>query len=69
MWHGDTLNNRRTASLLERQVEGKERREVSDQPQGVFHQNWGGTETNCTVTFMVLKATVNDRRTSSHLPQ
>ncbi|GFU46425.1 hypothetical protein TNCV_1280711 [Trichonephila clavipes] len=30
-------------------------------PQGVLPQNWGGTEQNRAVTFMVLKATDNDR--------
>ncbi|GFW73139.1 hypothetical protein TNCV_832571 [Trichonephila clavipes] len=37
-------------------------------PQGVFPQNWGGTELSRTVTCMVLKTTTNDRRTSSSLP-
>ncbi|GFX15600.1 uncharacterized protein TNCV_2130881 [Trichonephila clavipes] len=36
--------------------------------QGVLPQNWGGTEQNRTVTFMVLKATANDSRKSSPLP-
>ncbi|GFY33896.1 hypothetical protein TNCV_4596041 [Trichonephila clavipes] len=31
-------------------------------PQSVLPLNWGGTEPNCTVTCMVLKATDNDRR-------
>ncbi|GFU99370.1 uncharacterized protein TNCV_1751651 [Trichonephila clavipes] len=43
-------------------VEGKERLEVSDHPQSVLPLNWGGTEPNRTVNWMVLKATVNDRR-------
>ncbi|GFU36273.1 hypothetical protein TNCV_559141 [Trichonephila clavipes] len=30
--------------------------------QGVFPQNWGGTEPNRTVTCMVLKAKANGRR-------
>ncbi|GFT91857.1 hypothetical protein TNCV_4489661 [Trichonephila clavipes] len=36
-------------------------------PQIVRPQNCGGTELNCTVTCMVLKATANDRPTSSPL--
>ncbi|GFU00541.1 uncharacterized protein TNCV_2653171 [Trichonephila clavipes] len=43
-------------------VEGKERLEASDHPQSVLPLNWGGTEPNRTVNWMVLKATVNDRR-------
>ncbi|GFU42891.1 hypothetical protein TNCV_3140531 [Trichonephila clavipes] len=34
-------------------------------PQGVLPQNWGGPELNRIVTCLVLKATANDRRTSS----
>ncbi|GFY25932.1 transposable element Tcb1 transposase [Trichonephila clavipes] len=53
---------------VEPQVEvgGRERelRGLLDLPR-VFSQNWGGTELNCTVTCKVLKATANDRRTSS----
>ncbi|GFV50187.1 uncharacterized protein TNCV_621001 [Trichonephila clavipes] len=45
-----------------RLVEGKERWEDSDHPQGVLPRNWGGNELNCTVTCMVLKAMANDRR-------
>ncbi|GFV50427.1 transposable element Tcb1 transposase [Trichonephila clavipes] len=33
--------------------------------RGVLPQNWGGIEQNRTVTCVVLKATGNDRRTSS----
>ncbi|GFS95053.1 hypothetical protein TNCV_341341 [Trichonephila clavipes] len=43
-------------------VEGKERLEACDHPQGVLPQNWGGTEQNRAVTCMVLKAMANDRR-------
>ncbi|GFW39376.1 uncharacterized protein TNCV_1833591 [Trichonephila clavipes] len=60
--HGDSLNNRRVASLLVRLVEGEERLNVPDHPQGVLPQNWGETELNRPVTCMVLKATANDRR-------
>ncbi|GFV57048.1 uncharacterized protein TNCV_2931711 [Trichonephila clavipes] len=60
--HGDTLNSRRTASLLVRLVEGEERGEAPNHPPGVLPQNWGGNEPNRTVTCMVLKATANDRR-------
>ncbi|GFW24598.1 cullin-4A [Trichonephila clavipes] len=59
--HGGTLNSRRAASPLVRLVEGEERWEAPDQPQGV-PQNWGETEINRPVTCMVLKATVNDGR-------
>ncbi|GFV34289.1 hypothetical protein TNCV_992101 [Trichonephila clavipes] len=37
-------------------------------PQTVLPQNWGRTKLNRTVTYMVLKAKANDRRTSSPLP-
>ncbi|GFT93608.1 uncharacterized protein TNCV_677441 [Trichonephila clavipes] len=50
------------ASPLVRLVEGEERWEASDHPQGVLLLNWGGTEPNRTVTCMVLKATANDKR-------
>ncbi|GFW12052.1 hypothetical protein TNCV_4531171 [Trichonephila clavipes] len=45
-----------------------------DTPQGVLPQNWGGTEQNCTATCKgekeeELKATANDRRTTSPLPR
>ncbi|GFT75065.1 hypothetical protein TNCV_2244481 [Trichonephila clavipes] len=41
--------------ILVRLVEGEERWETSDHPQGVPPQNWGGTEQN-------FKAKANDRR-------
>ncbi|GFV44807.1 cullin-4A [Trichonephila clavipes] len=63
--HEGTLNSRRAASPLVWLEEGEERCETPDHPSP---QNWGGTELNCTVTCMVLKATANDRRTSSPLP-
>ncbi|GFX25645.1 uncharacterized protein TNCV_2082801 [Trichonephila clavipes] len=47
-----------------REVDGRGR-EVGglfDHPQSVLPLNWGGTETNRTVTCMVLKVTDNDRR-------
>ncbi|GFW04361.1 hypothetical protein TNCV_877331 [Trichonephila clavipes] len=49
---------------------GERGREVgSPLPSGCsLSQNWGGTELNRTVTCMMLKATANDRRTSSPLP-
>ncbi|GFS88862.1 uncharacterized protein TNCV_3569581 [Trichonephila clavipes] len=59
---GGTLNSRRAASSLVKLVEGEERREVSDHPQGVLPQYWGETELNRSVTCMVLKAMANDRR-------
>ncbi|GFX69109.1 cullin-4A [Trichonephila clavipes] len=66
--HEGTLNNRRAARLLVRLVERMRGGRPLTLPQGVLPQNWGGTELNCTVTCMVLKATANDRRTSSTLP-
>ncbi|GFW02084.1 uncharacterized protein TNCV_4854241 [Trichonephila clavipes] len=65
LWHESTLNSRRAASPLVRLVEGEERREASDHPQGILSQNRGGTEQNRTFTCMVLKATANDKRTTS----
>ncbi|GFV34550.1 uncharacterized protein TNCV_1448561 [Trichonephila clavipes] len=56
--HGGTLNSRRAASL----VEGEERWEAPDHPQGFLPLNWGGTEQKRTVTCMVLKAKANERR-------
>ncbi|GFX29220.1 uncharacterized protein TNCV_3217541 [Trichonephila clavipes] len=58
---GVLLKRRRATSPLVRLVEGEERWEVPDQPQGVLPQNWGGTEQNRTVTCMVLIAKANDR--------
>ncbi|GFU52424.1 hypothetical protein TNCV_192971 [Trichonephila clavipes] len=62
MQHGGTLNSRRVAGLLVRLVEGEERREALNHPQGVLLQNWGGTVHNCTVTCMVFKAKASDIR-------
>ncbi|GFV47477.1 uncharacterized protein TNCV_885491 [Trichonephila clavipes] len=61
-WHWGTINSRRAACPLVRLVEGEERWEVPDHPQGVLPLNWGGIEPNHTVTCMVLKAMDNDRR-------
>ncbi|GFU67822.1 uncharacterized protein TNCV_4528911 [Trichonephila clavipes] len=36
--------------------------EATDHPLGVLPQNWGGNESNCTLSCIVLKATSNDRR-------
>ncbi|GFX41916.1 hypothetical protein TNCV_3677281 [Trichonephila clavipes] len=38
-----------------RLVEGEERWEAPDDPQGFLPLNWGGTEQNCTVICMVFK--------------
>ncbi|GFV31562.1 transposable element Tcb1 transposase [Trichonephila clavipes] len=65
---GGTLNSRRVASPLVRLVKGEAMWEALDYSQGVLPQNWGGAEQNHAVTCMVLKATTNDRRTSSPLP-
>ncbi|GFY34659.1 uncharacterized protein TNCV_1373501 [Trichonephila clavipes] len=58
---GGTLNSRRAASHLVRLVEGEERWEAPDHPQGVLPQNWGEIVLNRSVTHMVLKVMVNDR--------
>ncbi|GFX92745.1 hypothetical protein TNCV_4876021 [Trichonephila clavipes] len=72
--HGVTLNNRRAASPLVRYVEGEESRKPSREvgervevggsgpSHAVLAQNWCGTESNSTVTCMVLKTKANDRR-------
>ncbi|GFV92233.1 hypothetical protein TNCV_1896691 [Trichonephila clavipes] len=60
MWNGDTLNIRRAANPLVKLVEGEERWKAPKYPQG-FLQNWGKTESNRTVTYMVLKSTNKDR--------
>ncbi|GFV15379.1 hypothetical protein TNCV_4834061 [Trichonephila clavipes] len=56
------VKRRSMSSTRHRLVEGEERREIPDHQQGVLPQNWGGTESNCTVTCMVLKTKANDRR-------
>ncbi|GFV26102.1 uncharacterized protein TNCV_4887331 [Trichonephila clavipes] len=56
-----TLNSRRAARHLVKLVEGEEKWEASDHPQGVLSQNWSGTESIRTVTCMVLKAKTNDK--------
>ncbi|GFS96829.1 uncharacterized protein TNCV_4754851 [Trichonephila clavipes] len=63
-----TLNSRRATSLLVRLVEGEERWETPDHPQGALPQNWGGVEPSHTVICMVLKAAENDKSKSSPLP-
>ncbi|GFY13939.1 uncharacterized protein TNCV_1296001 [Trichonephila clavipes] len=55
-------SRRRAASPLVRLVEGEERWEATDHPQGPLPQNWGETELNRSITCMVLKATDNNRR-------
>ncbi|GFS55408.1 uncharacterized protein TNCV_1626961 [Trichonephila clavipes] len=58
-----SLNSSRIASPLVRSVEGEERWEALDHPQGVKPQNWGENEHYRAVTCMVLKAMANERRT------
>ncbi|GFT48729.1 uncharacterized protein LOC103524116 [Trichonephila clavipes] len=53
--------------IVKRLVEGEERWECIEHLQDVLPQNWGGAESNLTVTCMVLKATINDRRISRSL--
>ncbi|GFV25039.1 uncharacterized protein TNCV_885051 [Trichonephila clavipes] len=57
---GGTLNSREAASPLVKLVEGEEKWEAPDHPQGILSLNWGETELNRSVTRMVLKA--NDKR-------
>ncbi|GFV91217.1 uncharacterized protein TNCV_897381 [Trichonephila clavipes] len=56
--HGSTLNSRRAANPLVRLVEGEERWEAPDHPQGVLTQKWGETKLNRSITCMVIKATL-----------
>ncbi|GFW96961.1 uncharacterized protein TNCV_4801741 [Trichonephila clavipes] len=67
--HEGTLNSRRAAIPILNLVEGEERWEVPDYPQGVLLQNRGGIEPNRTVIYIVLKTTVNDRSKCSPLPR
>ncbi|GFS52477.1 uncharacterized protein TNCV_4851491 [Trichonephila clavipes] len=60
-----TLNRRRAASPLVWWVEGEQRWKAPGHALGFLPLNWGGTEQNCTVTCMVLKAKANDRHKSS----
>ncbi|GFT71548.1 uncharacterized protein TNCV_18391 [Trichonephila clavipes] len=60
-----TLNSRRATSPLVLFVEGEEKCEALGHPQGVLPLNWGGTEKNRTVIYMVIKAKDNDRRKNS----
>ncbi|GFV93692.1 hypothetical protein TNCV_365931 [Trichonephila clavipes] len=62
--NGGTLNSSRATSPVVRL--GKERWAALTPPsQGVILQNWGGTESNRTVTCIMLKATANNRRKTS----
>ncbi|GFX29752.1 uncharacterized protein TNCV_2750861 [Trichonephila clavipes] len=69
LWHGGTLNSCQAASPLVRLVAGEERGRPLITPRVFSPQNWGGTEPNCTVTRMVLKAMAKDRCICSSLPQ
>ncbi|GFT38305.1 uncharacterized protein TNCV_2638671 [Trichonephila clavipes] len=57
-----TLNSCRAASPLVWLVEGKERWETHDHPQGFLSLNWDGPHQKRTVTCMGLKAKANGRR-------
>ncbi|GFW87630.1 hypothetical protein TNCV_4485951 [Trichonephila clavipes] len=57
--------NCRATSHLDWLLEGKERWESFDRPQGIRPQNWSGTKQNRTATCMDLKAKANDSRTTS----
>ncbi|GFT89427.1 hypothetical protein TNCV_4387091 [Trichonephila clavipes] len=63
------LNSRQAASPLVRLMEEEERRDSPNHPQEVLLQIWDGSKPNRSVIFMVLKTTVNDRRTTSALPR
>ncbi|GFU93507.1 uncharacterized protein TNCV_947491 [Trichonephila clavipes] len=65
--HEGTINSHRGASPLMKLVEGADRWEALDHPYGTLPQNCGGTESNRTLTYMVLKASVNDKRKSKAL--
>ncbi|GFW07278.1 hypothetical protein TNCV_3694701 [Trichonephila clavipes] len=67
--HGSTLNSRPAASSFLKLVKGDERWKAPGHLQGVLPQNWEGTEPNRSVTCTVLRATVNDRHTSSPFPR
>ncbi|GFW30111.1 hypothetical protein TNCV_1054221 [Trichonephila clavipes] len=59
----ETFNDSLLATKpLLRLVEGEEKWEAPDHPQGVVPLNRGGTEQNRSVTRMMLKAKANDRR-------
>ncbi|GFX96877.1 uncharacterized protein TNCV_1996091 [Trichonephila clavipes] len=55
LWQVGTLNIYRTASSLERLVEGEERWEAPDHPKGIFCQIWDRNVSKRIVTCMVLK--------------
>ncbi|GFU82845.1 hypothetical protein TNCV_266421 [Trichonephila clavipes] len=57
---GDTLNSRRAASPLVRLIEGDDKWEAPDHPQGFLRLNCGGTERNRTVTCMSCFSKGND---------
>ncbi|GFV99509.1 hypothetical protein TNCV_5078731 [Trichonephila clavipes] len=67
--HNGSLETCRAASPLVRLLEAEERWEAPDYRRGVLSQKWGGTESNRTVTCLVLKIMVYDRRTSGLLPR
>ncbi|GFU56211.1 uncharacterized protein TNCV_712691 [Trichonephila clavipes] len=56
-----TLNSRRAASPLVWLVEGEEMWKNPGHSQVFLPLNWGGTEKNRTVTYILLKAKANDR--------
>ncbi|GFY33429.1 hypothetical protein TNCV_2226981 [Trichonephila clavipes] len=64
-----TLNSCRAACPLVCLVAGDGRWETPDPLHDVLPQNSGGTVLNRIVTCLVLKATSNDKRTSSPLPR
>ncbi|GFS91911.1 hypothetical protein TNCV_1930911 [Trichonephila clavipes] len=65
--HGGAVNSYRSARALMRLMDREETWD-SDSPGSSFLQNRGGTKLNYTITCIMIKATVNDRRTSIPLP-
>ncbi|GFT45084.1 hypothetical protein TNCV_2861081 [Trichonephila clavipes] len=68
LWQEGTLNSRQAASSLVRLAEGEERPEAPEPPRVFSLKIGGGAKLKRIVTCIVLKATDNDRCTSSPLP-
>ncbi|GFV77166.1 hypothetical protein TNCV_2108521, partial [Trichonephila clavipes] len=65
--HGVTLKSHHAASLLVRLVDGEERWEALDNPQGVLPHSSSEMEPHHTIACLVLKAKTNDRSKTSPL--
>ncbi|GFX69943.1 uncharacterized protein TNCV_2079231 [Trichonephila clavipes] len=64
--HWGSLNSRRATSPLVRLVEGEERWESPDDPQGILPQNWGKIELNRAVTCVPSQRSSIPLRTETH---